>query len=129
MKTMGVAAAWLGLSGVLAGALGAHALRDVLSSEAMVWWNKAVFYQLVHAPVLLVLSRCLLRTSKLRFAAGSLLLGVVLFSGSLYGLALTQWKLLVWLTPLGGTLMVLGWAVLAIHFSGTPDAADEETRA
>lgn len=104
-------AAFLGLLGVALGAFGAHGLRAMLAETGRVEeWKTAVFYHLVHAVLLTALS---LRdeVSKLiwiLFAAG-----IVIFSGSLYLLALTNLRWLGAITPLGGLALLAGWLLLA----------------
>jgi uncharacterized membrane protein YgdD (TMEM256/DUF423 family) len=98
----------LALLGVVLGAFGAHFLRPVLiANNTLDVWQTGIFYQWVHALVFLALS------AKVRPGpAICWLAGVVLFSGSLYILALypTFW----WagpVTPIGGTLLIMGWIV------------------
>ena len=96
---------------VALGAFGAHGLRSTLESRGMLdVWNKAVFYQFIHAIALLVLA---LYGTINRGACLLLLIGVVLFSGSLYLLALTNLRWLGPVTPLGGLCFLAGWAWLA----------------
>ena len=101
---------------VAMGAFGAHALKDVLGDYEVIIWRKAFLYQSFHALALLVLPvfHNLVPQRKL-FTSGYLFLaGIVLFSGSLYVLALTGIRYLGFLTPLGGTAFVLGWGWLAV---------------
>ncbi|MBI2815089.1 MAG: DUF423 domain-containing protein [Opitutae bacterium] len=104
-----IAAGFLGFTGVALGALGAHALKDTLAANGTTaTWQTAVLYHLIHAVALATgptapgVGRC--------WAAG-----VVLFSGSLYWLALGGPKLLGPITPLGGVALLAGWALLAWH--------------
>ena len=95
---------------VALGAFGAHGLRSTLESRGMVdVWNKAVFYQFIHAIALFVLA---LYGSINRSAWWLLFAGIVLFSGSLYLLALTSLRWLGAVTPLGGLCFLAGWAWL-----------------
>ena len=95
---------------VALGAFGAHTLRSTLESRGMVdVWNKAVFYQFIHAIALLVLALC---GSINRSAYWLLIGGIVLFSGSLYMLALTNLRWLGPVTPVGGLCFLAGWAWL-----------------
>src|SRR5205814_6669270 len=95
---------------VALGAFGAHSLRSTLESRGMVdVWNKAVFYQFIHAIALLVLA---LYGTINRGACLLLLVGIVLFSGSLYLLALTNLRWLGPVTPMGGLCFRAGWAGL-----------------
>ena len=99
---------------VALGAFGAHGLRSTLQARGMLdVWNKAVFYQFVHAIALLVLA---LYGTINRGACLLLLIGILLFSGSLYLLALIP-QARDWLgavTPLGGLCLLAGWAWLVL---------------
>jgi len=99
------------------GAFGAHGLRDVLSPYATEVYQKAVFYQCIHAIALLLvalLSRVqLLEHRAARRIATCFFLGILLFSGSLYALALSSQRFFGAVTPVGGVLFILGWALLA----------------
>ncbi|MDD3608143.1 MAG: DUF423 domain-containing protein [Halothiobacillaceae bacterium] len=113
-----LAAALLGALGVGLGAFGSHALRDSLTAAALHTWETAVAYQFWHALVLLALGlwREQLHTAALRQAVNRaalvLLLGVLCFSGSLYPLVAFGWRPLVFVTPLGGFLLIGGWVLL-----------------
>jgi uncharacterized membrane protein YgdD (TMEM256/DUF423 family) len=105
-------AAILGFLGVLFGAFGAHVLRGLLEQLGTAQlWQTAVLYHLVHAVVLLVLSGW---RPLPRFAYCLILVGVMIFSGSLYALALTNFKWFGAITPLGGVGMLSGWLTLAL---------------
>ena len=98
--------------GVALGAFGAHALKTTLQAHDMVdVWNKAVLYHLVHGVALLVLA---FHTAGSRVAWFLLLAGVLLFSGSLYLMALTNVRWLGAITPLGGLCLLAGWAWLVL---------------
>jgi uncharacterized membrane protein YgdD (TMEM256/DUF423 family) len=104
--------AMLGFFGVLFGAFGAHLLWNLMEQLGTAQiWQTAVFYHLVHAVVLLVLSGW---RPVPRFGYYLILVGVTLFSGSLYALALTNIKWLGAITPLGGLGMLSGWLALAL---------------
>jgi uncharacterized membrane protein YgdD (TMEM256/DUF423 family) len=103
-------AAFLGFSGVLCGAFGAHLLRGLLEKSGTTGvWQTGVLYHLVHAVVLLILSGW---RPVPRAAYRLILGGVIVFSGSLYILALTNIKWLGAITPLGGLGMLAGWLAL-----------------
>lgn len=107
-----IAAGFLGLSGVALGAFGAHGLKSTMEATGgLENWKTAVFYQLIHAVALLaVASR---NQAAVRLIGGFWLVGVVLFSGSLYALALGFPAKFIWpVTPLGGLCLLLGWARL-----------------
>jgi len=95
---------------VALGAFGAHALKEVLIANAMVEvWNKAVLYHFIHALALLVLAALPVVS---RAASGLFVAGIVIFSGSLYLLALTNAKWLGAITPIGGLCFLAGWVCL-----------------
>jgi uncharacterized membrane protein YgdD (TMEM256/DUF423 family) len=97
---------------VALGAFGAHALKGKLAANAMTdVWNKAVLYHFVHAVVLLLLATL---PAASRVASTLLLAGIVIFSGSLYLLALTNARWLGAITPLGGFCFLAGWFCLLI---------------
>lgn len=100
---------------VAAGAFGAHALKTILSADMLAIWQTAVLYQMVHSLGLLAIGIWLRQQEHhlLRRAAWAMLLGIVLFSGSLYALALTGIRLLGAVTPVGGVAFLAGWALLA----------------
>jgi len=113
-------AAVVGFLGVALGAFGAHGLKEVLErNHALATWQTAVQYHLIHGVVLLILS---LVTPFRRGPWVFFLAGIVLFSGSLYGLALTQMRWLGPVTPLGGVFFLAGWAWMAIAPSGRSHA-------
>ena len=109
-------AAILGFSGVACGAFGAHALKDQLSANSLQIWQTAVQYQIAHA--LAILAVGVLLSSKpsriLERAAGLFAVGVVIFSGSLYVLAISGLTWLGAVTPLGGLCFLAGWALLGV---------------
>jgi uncharacterized membrane protein YgdD (TMEM256/DUF423 family) len=105
--------ALLGGAGVALGAFGAHGLKAIVLPEDLEVWRTAVLYHLVHAPAL-VLYGLFLRGRTTRALAGwSMLVGTLLFSGSLYALVLTGVRGLGAITPFGGLLMILGWVLFA----------------
>ncbi len=105
----------LGFLAVALGAFGAHALKTRLSPEALQVWHTAVLYHLIHAVVILALgfyakaSGADVKTGGFLFLAG-----IILFSGSLYALALSGIKPLGAITPLGGLCFLAGWTWLAM---------------
>lgn len=103
-------AALAGLAVVL-GAFGAHALKSRIGAEALGWWQTAVAYQMWHALAVLALGLAAVRWA--RAAAWLLCGGAIVFSGTLYAMALGAPRLLGAVTPLGGLAMIAGWALLA----------------
>lgn len=105
------------LLGVLLGAFGAHGLKDALSPEGRGHYQTAVLYHLVHGlAVLIVGVLALLRPAEplLGRAGWAFVLGILLFSGSLYLLSLTGIKRLGLITPFGGLAFLAGWLLLAL---------------
>lgn len=105
------AGALLAALGVALGAFGAHGLRSLLDASALGWWQTAVQYQMWHAVGLLALGAARLPRSLL--PAALLTVGTVVFAGTLYLMALGGPRWLGAVTPIGGSLMILGWVVLA----------------
>ena len=94
------------------GAFGAHALKATLQNSGMLdVWNKAVLYHFLHAVALVALA---LNGAGNRAAYFLLVAGILLFSGSLYTMALTNVRWLGAITPLGGLCFLGGWAWLVI---------------
>jgi len=111
-----IGSAGLGLA-VMLGAFGAHGLRGKLDAYLMGIYERAVFYHFIHAIGLLVVP-ILVRANALRPPAGTLVCallvtGILLFSGSLYLLALTGSRWLGAITPIGGLCFIAAWLVLA----------------
>jgi uncharacterized membrane protein YgdD (TMEM256/DUF423 family) len=106
-------AAILGLLAVALGAFGAHALKEALAKTATgtALWEKAVFYHFIHAVMLFVLA---MRKPLKRVSWFAFLIGIILFSGSLYVYAVTGTHWLVALTPLGGVSFMVGWVCLIL---------------
>lgn len=118
-----VVAALLGLTGVALGAAASHSLGH-LSEGALLSFRTGVRYQLFHALALLGIGVLLNQypgNRGLRFAAGVMTLGCVLFSGSLYFFTHIAAAGMVWLAPVGGMLLLLGWMILlgAVFFYKT----------
>jgi uncharacterized membrane protein YgdD (TMEM256/DUF423 family) len=104
-----------GLISVAAGAFGAHALRGRLTPELLATFETAARYQMYHALALLAVGLSARGASPLWAWSGWLFVaGTVLFSGSLYALALTGVRWLGAITPLGGLCFLGGWALLAL---------------
>ena len=101
---------------VVLGAFGAHALKGKLSISSQATFETAVHYQMTHSIGLLLVGVLMLvlgvKTPWLT-AAWSFTVGIFLFSGSLYGLALLGWRWLGPVTPVGGALFIVGWLALA----------------
>lgn len=111
----------LGFSAVALGAFGAHGLRSWLAAQAdgakrLEWWNTAAQYHLSHALALALAAWLVHRgagTSAL-VAGWSFVVGVALFSGSLYAMTITGQAKLGAITPFGGMLFLVGWAAIMV---------------
>ena len=109
---------WLALGGinafvaVAAGAFGAHGLKPRLSSELLAVFETGARYQMYHALGLLAVALVLGQGRSASAAGWAMLAGIVLFSGSLYALALTGIRAFGAITPLGGLCFLTGWAIL-----------------
>jgi uncharacterized membrane protein YgdD (TMEM256/DUF423 family) len=105
---------WLGIAAingalaVIAGAFAAHGLQTRVSLEALSVFETGARYHMYHA-----LAMALAALVPARAAAAAFLAGIVLFSGSLYLLALTGWTTMALVTPVGGVCFIAGWALLA----------------
>jgi uncharacterized membrane protein YgdD (TMEM256/DUF423 family) len=109
--------AFTAMLAVLLGAFGAHLLKDRLSVDTLDVYNTGVQYQMYHAIGILIIAVLIERlpSQKLAiWAARLLLIGIVLFSGSLYALALSGVKVMGAITPLGGIAFIAGWICLAL---------------
>lgn len=130
-RTTLISAAIAGFSGVALGAFGAHGLKSVLSANMLAVWQTAVQYHLIHSVVLLALAVALMTlppsttTIWLRRSAGLMLAGLLLFSGSLYLMALTGIRPLGIITPIGGVSWLIGWGLILLAALKWP-AVDNE---
>ncbi len=116
-RTFVLAAAVFGFLGVAAGAFGAHALRGSLEPRDLEIFETAVRYQLIHAVALLGVASAAARwpdlSTALAVAGWAMVVGVVVFSGSLYALVASGVRGLGAITPLGGVALLVGWLSLA----------------
>nr|WP_198983234.1 DUF423 domain-containing protein [Herbaspirillum sp. ASV7] len=97
------------------GAFGAHGLKKMISEEMLVIWHTAVTYQFIHALGMIAVALLMPRMggAALRWAGQLMLAGIVVFSGSLYLLALTGTRILGAITPLGGLAFLAAWLLVA----------------
>ena len=123
MLTAGAA---LGALAVMTGAFGAHALDGVLDARAAGWYDTAVTYHAGHALALVACGLLSLhagaRNRALAIAGTAFLVGIALFSGSLYAMAFTGWTALGMVTPLGGLALIAGWILFAVAAARLPAA-------
>ena len=99
--------------GVACGAFGAHGLRDLLDERALGWWHTAVQYQMWHALALVALGAAAMKGAAL--PAWLIGIGTIIFSGSLYLMALTGARWLGAVTPVGGATLIAAWLLLAFR--------------
>ena len=113
-RTFLLVGALAGFIGVAFGAFAAHGLRSRLSPEMMAVFETGVRYQMYHAFAVLIVALGAARFDGwlIRAAGWSFTAGMVLFSGSLYALALSGVTVLGAITPIGGVLLLIGWALL-----------------
>ncbi|MCZ8089678.1 MAG: DUF423 domain-containing protein [Flavobacterium sp.] len=114
-------AAFLGLTAIILGAFGAHALKNYLSPEQLISFETGVKYQIYHALFLLFLglSGVLLMDKTKKRLYWLVVLGVILFSGSIYLLTTKNvtgidFKFLGPITPIGGMLLITAWGILLV---------------
>lgn len=106
--------ALFGAVGVMAGAFGSHALAERVSAARLETWQTAVRYLFFHLPVLLLLASGLLGRGRwVIWAERAFTLGLLIFSGSLFTLVLSDRSWLGAVTPLGGLSLIVGWCCLA----------------
>lgn len=116
------AAGFFGMTAIILGAFGAHALKKVLTVDQLVTFETGVKYQMYHALFLLFLglnNHLSFKTKKTILALT--ILGIIFFSGSIYLLATDSlndfnFKIIGFITPIGGLLLIMAWAILMIHF-------------
>ena len=103
-------AGFLGFVGVVFGAFGAHRLADTLSPGMLEIYKTGILYHLLHSVVILAIAL----TGKEKFfkAGYVMIMGIVLFSGSLYIYAQSEVKAFAMVTPIGGILFLIGWALI-----------------
>ncbi|EJN02718.1 DUF423 domain-containing protein [Herbaspirillum sp. YR522] len=100
---------------VCCGAFGAHGLKKMLSEELLAVWHTAVTYQVMHALGMIAVALLMPRFGGacLSWAGNLMLAGIVIFSGSLYLLALTGTRILGAITPIGGVAFLAAWVLVA----------------
>lgn len=121
-KAILVTASILGIIGIILGAFAAHGLKQLVSADSIQTFETGVKYQLYHALFLLFVGSAGVVQRKFKKSIYYLILiGVIFFSGSIYGLATNDissfdFKTIGFVTPIGGLLIIMGWAVLLINF-------------
>ena len=121
-KKILVTATLLGLTSVILGAFGAHGLKELIAIEAQQTFETGVRYQMYHAILLLFVGSTSIIQPKLKKAIFYFtVIGVLFFSGSIYGLATNiltgfDFKSIALITPIGGLLLILSWGLLFVNF-------------
>ncbi len=117
LKTLLGISALLGGLGVVLGALGAHALKNILTAEQLASFKTGVLYQILHVLAIMGVYALPVPAEKKQTVIILFLGGILLFSGSIYILTMTsvRAKWLVLLTPLGGITVIAGWILLAYY--------------
>ena len=121
-KTILITASILGITGIMLGAFAAHGLKDLISAESIQTFDTGVKYQMYHAIFLLVIgsvNSVQLKFKKIIFYLT--LIGIIFFSGSIYGLSTNSissfdFKTIGFITPIGGLLLIIAWVVLLVNF-------------
>ncbi len=112
----------LGIFSIILGAFGAHGLKNLISAEAILTFETGVRYQMYHALLLLFVGGSKWVMAKFKTIIFYLvLIGIVFFSGSIYGLATNSltnfdFKVIGFITPIGGLLLIVAWRVLLVNF-------------
>lgn len=123
-----------GFSGVVLGAFGAHALENVLTTDQLSTYDTGIRYHLIHAVLLLFLGvENRLKPKRKKLILYFIALGVILFSGSIYGLACNDvinfdFTQIALLTPLGGSLLILSWLLIFISYWPNNHKSNQFTR-
>jgi uncharacterized membrane protein YgdD (TMEM256/DUF423 family) len=126
VRWLRVFASVAGLVGVGMGAFGAHLLRGSRSPELLAAFQTGVLDLFLHTLAILAIVevwRQQPETALPGWSAGSMALGTVLFSGSLFALALSEQRWLGAITPLGGVSFLVGWLLLTVHFVHRPPSS------
>ncbi len=121
-KKILVTAAILGILSIVLGAFAAHGLKELITIEAQKTFETGVRYQMYHAILLLFVgSTTLISLKAKRIIYYLVIIGLIFFSGSIYGLATNalsgfDFKSIGFITPIGGMLLIVSWLVLLINF-------------
>ena len=111
-----------GVLAVILGAFGAHGLKELISAEAIQTFETGVRYQVYHAFLLLIVGNSTVVSVKAkRVICWMVVIGILFFSGSIYGLATNElttfdFKQLAFITPIGGFFLIISWLILLINF-------------
>lgn len=117
MRLFIILAGLFGFLGVALGAFGAHGLQNMVEAQHLAVWHTGVQYQMYHSLALLAVALLAVNHIHLglaRWAAWAFVIGICLFSGSLYAIVLLEVKNLGMITPIGGLFFLMGWLLLII---------------
>ncbi|WP_033959890.1 DUF423 domain-containing protein [Psychroserpens jangbogonensis] len=121
-RTIFISATILGILGIVLGAFAAHGLKSLITLESQQTFETGVRYQMYHAFFLLILGNLKSISEKAKRTIFYLVIvGLVFFSGSIYGLATNDlisfdFKSIGFITPIGGLLLIIAWLILLINF-------------
>ncbi|EDP98410.1 DUF423 domain-containing protein [Kordia algicida OT-1] len=121
-KKILITGAILGCLAVILGAFGAHALKKILTVDQLSSFETGVRYHMYHALLLLFIGTTAFISPKMqKLVYVFMLWGILLFSGSIYLLATNDmtafnFKVIGFITPIGGTLLIIGWIILIVNF-------------
>jgi uncharacterized membrane protein YgdD (TMEM256/DUF423 family) len=121
-KTILISGALLGMTGIVLGAFAAHGLKELISPESVQIFETGVRYQMYHALFLLFIGSTTYVSTKAKKQIFYLvMIGLLLFSGSIFGLAtnlLTKFdfKTIAFVTPIGGLCLIISWVLLFVNF-------------
>ena len=121
-KTILISAALLGVTGIVLGAFAAHGLKELIAPESVQTFETGVRYQMYHALFLLFIGSTTFVTNRAKKQIFYLvMIGLLFFSGSIYGLATNlltnfDFKSIAFVTPLGGLCLIIAWVLLFINF-------------
>lgn len=99
---------------VASGAFGAHGIKNMVDAQQLEWWHTATLYLLIHALGLLLVGVLIRFNIAVQTTAWLLQIGVIIFAGSLFAMALGAPRWFGAITPIGGVLMIAGWIWLAV---------------
>lgn len=124
----------LGFLGVILGAFGAHALENILTTDQLSTYDTGIRYHLIHTLLLLFLGvENRLKPKRKKLILFLITLGIILFSGSIYGLACNDvinfdFTQIALLTPLGGSLLIFSWLMIFISYWPNNHKSNQFTR-
>jgi len=121
-KLILVTASILAMLAILLGAFASHGLKSLISAELLQTFETGVRYQMYHAIVLLFIGATSVFSTKTKqIVFYFIVIGILFFSGSIYGLATNElsgfdFKSIAFITPIGGLFLIMSWAIMAIQF-------------